>query len=110
MISFDGESTDSIATKKDTLIFIKDILEEKNDSISKLPDAEQQNLRRMENYKMQMKMDSDKNELRFNLAVDFKSIEDANYSLDTKTIEVTRSFLAYMKDPNILDLEIELEK
>ncbi len=203
MMAFGGESTDSIATKKDTLIFIKDILEEKKDSISKLPEAEQQKLRRMENYKMRMKMDSDKNELLFNLAVDFKSIEEANnllegfgdsmslmpstgedskfdaeegssdaiavdysfkrgkfkrnayikdeqkhkmqidsmkgseswlenmkytlkytfprkivkssiddatYSLDAKTIEVTRSFVAYMKDPNVLDLEVELEK
>ncbi len=38
------------------------------------------------------------------------SIDDATYSLDAKTIEVTRSFVAYMKDPNVLDLEIELEK
>ena len=203
MMAFGGEFKDSIATKKDTIIFIKDILEEKKDSISKLPEAEQQKLRRMENYKMRMKMDSEKNELLFNLAVDFKSIEkangllegfgdsmslmpstgedlkfdsdqassdaiavdysfkrgkfkrdayikdkekhkmqvdslkgsetwlqnmkytlkytfprkivkssieDATYSLDAKTIEVTRSFVAYMKDPNVLDLEIELEK
>lgn len=38
------------------------------------------------------------------------SIDDATYSLDAKTIEVTRSFVAYVKDPNVLDLEIELEK
>ena len=204
MMAFGGESTDSIATKKDTLIFIKDILEEKKDSISKLPESEQQKLRMMEDYKMRIKMDSEKNELLFNLAVDFKSIEEANnllegfddsmslmpstggdlnfdsddevrsdaiavdysfkrgkfkrnayikdeqkyqiqidslkgseswlqnmnytlkytfprkivkssiddatYSLDAKTIEVTRSFIAYMKDPNVLDLEVELEK
>jgi hypothetical protein len=203
MMAFGGESTDSIATKKDTLIFIKDILEEKKDSISKLPQAEQKKLRRMKNYEMRMKIDSEKDELLFNLAVDFKSIEratgllegfgdsmslmpsagedlkfdseqgksdaigvdysfkkgmfkrdafikdeqkykmqidslkgseswlqnmkytlkytfprkivkssidDATYSLDAKTIEVTRSFIAYMKDPDILDLEVELEK
>jgi hypothetical protein len=203
MIAFGADSTDSIAIKKDTLIFIKDILEEKKDSISKLPEAEQRKLRRMENYEMRMKMDSEKNELLFNLGVSFKSIEkangllegfgdsmslmpntgedlkfdadqgnsdaiavdysfkkgkfkreayikdeqmhkmqvdslkgseswlqnmkytlkytfpkkivkssidDATYSLDVKTIEVTRSFVAYIKDPNVLDLEIELEK
>jgi hypothetical protein len=38
------------------------------------------------------------------------SIKDATYSLDAKTIEVSRSFIAYMKDPNVLDLEVELEK
>jgi|TARA_R110002110_G_scaffold64434_11_gene178059 hypothetical protein len=204
MMAFGGETSDSIATKKDTLIFIKDILEEKKDSISKLPKVEQQKLRRMENYEMRMKIDSENDELLFNLAVNFKSIEkangllegfsdsmslmpntgadlkfdvddevssdaiavdysfkrskfsrdayindeekhkmqldslegseswlqnikytlkytfprkivkssidDATYSLDAKTIEVTRNFVAYMKDPNILDLEIELEK
>ena len=38
------------------------------------------------------------------------SIEDATYSLDAKTIEVSRSFIDYMKDPNVLDLVVELEK
>ncbi|NND62934.1 MAG: hypothetical protein HKN48_07035 [Flavobacteriaceae bacterium] len=37
------------------------------------------------------------------------SIEDAKFSLDGKTIEVERSFIDYMKDPNVLDLTIELE-
>lgn len=203
MMAFGGEVTDSIAMKKDTLIYLKDILDEKKDSISKLSKEEQQKLRRLENYEMRMKIDSDTNEMLFNLAVNFKSIEkangllegfgdsmslmpntgedlnfdadqgnsdaigveysfkknkfkrdayikdeqkhkmqvdslkgseswlknmkytlkytfpkkivkssidDATYSLDAKTIEVTRSFVAYVKDPNVLDLEIELEK
>ena len=38
------------------------------------------------------------------------SIEDATYSLDGKTLEVERSFLDYLKDPDILDLEVELEE
>ncbi|PVW12163.1 hypothetical protein [Marixanthomonas spongiae] len=37
------------------------------------------------------------------------SIENANYSLDGKTIIVQRSFLDYFKDPDILDLQITLE-
>lgn len=37
------------------------------------------------------------------------SVEDATYSLDGKTIEFERSFLEYMKDPDVLDLEVELE-
>ncbi|PQB05005.1 hypothetical protein [Aureitalea marina] len=37
------------------------------------------------------------------------SAKDAKLSLDGKTIEVDRSFLAYFKDPDILDLEVELE-
>lgn len=38
------------------------------------------------------------------------SVEDATYSLDGKTIEFERSFLEYLKDPNVLDLEVELEQ
>ncbi len=38
------------------------------------------------------------------------SAGDATYSLDGKTIEMQRSFLDYMKNPDVLDLEIELEK
>jgi len=38
------------------------------------------------------------------------SIENATYSLDGKTIEVEAVFTDYFKNPDILDLEIELEK
>ncbi len=38
------------------------------------------------------------------------SAEDATLSLDGKTLELERSFLEYMKDPDVLDLEVELEK
>lgn len=38
------------------------------------------------------------------------SAEDAKLSLDGKTIELERSFLEYLKNPDILDLEVELEK
>jgi hypothetical protein len=38
------------------------------------------------------------------------SVKDAKLSLDGKTIEIERSFLAYLKNPDILDLEVELEK
>lgn len=37
------------------------------------------------------------------------SAEDAKLSLDGKTIEVERSFLEYFKNPDALDLEVELE-
>lgn len=38
------------------------------------------------------------------------SVTDATYSLDGKTIVVERSFLDYLRDPDVLDLEVELEK
>lgn len=37
------------------------------------------------------------------------SVEDATFSLDGKTLELQRSFLAYLKDPDVLDIEVELE-
>jgi len=37
------------------------------------------------------------------------SSEDATYSLDGKTIELKRTFLEYIKNPDVLDLEVELE-
>ncbi len=37
------------------------------------------------------------------------SVEDATYSLDGKTIEFERSFIDYMKNPDVMDLEIETE-
>jgi len=37
-------------------------------------------------------------------------VEDATYSMDGKTIELQRSFITYLKNPDVLDLEIELEK
>lgn len=37
------------------------------------------------------------------------SIDDARYSMDGRTIEIQRTFLEYLRDPDVLDLEIELE-
>ncbi len=37
------------------------------------------------------------------------SVDDATYSLDGKTIELERTFVEYMKNPDVLDLEVELE-
>ncbi len=38
------------------------------------------------------------------------SVEDATYSLDGKTMELERNFLDYMRNPDVLDIEVELEK
>lgn len=37
------------------------------------------------------------------------SVEDATFSLDGKTIEIQRPFLDYFKNPDVLDVEVELE-
>jgi len=38
------------------------------------------------------------------------SIQDAMFSLDRKTIEIRRKFTAYFKNPDVLDVEVILEK
>ncbi len=195
---------DSVATKLDTIISMKTFLEEKKDSISQLSEEKQMQLKKLENYKIQTLMDTEKGEMIFNMFTDFNSIDEANdifnglgqtkslmpsmgdhdamnsdeedekdiigvsysyknkkfsrdsyikdvakhkqevdslkktesfmgamryklkysfpskivkssienasYSLDGKTIEVEASFVDYFKNPDILDLEVELEK
>ncbi len=72
--------------------------------------------------KYQMQMDSIKDVESFMSGMTYKlkytfpkkikksSVEDATYSLDGKTIEMERSFIDYIKNPDIMDLEVELEK
>lgn len=203
MMAFGAMASDSVVTQIDTLISMKKILEEKKDSISQLSKAEQERMKKMENYQIRMVMNSETSELSLNLFSDFKSVDetndimdgfgntsgylpsmgadininkddssadvmgvsyqykngkfkrdayikskekhkaqvdsmksaeswmssmkyhlkytfprkivkssikDATYSLDGKTIEVERSMVEYMKDPDVLDLEVVLEK
>lgn len=202
MMAFGGEmSQDSTFTKQDTIVSLKEIFEEKKDSISKLSKAEQKRLKSIENYKIHMVSDPDENKLIVDVFSDFKDVseannlmqgfeqtesllpgnksagadddspesellgvsytfkkgvfkrdafikdeerhksqldslkqaesfmssmkykikytfprrikkasaEDATYSLDGKTIELERNFLDYFKNPDVLDLEVELE-
>lgn len=202
MMAFGGEmSQDSTFTKQDTIVSLKEIFEEKKDSISKLSKAEQKRLKSIENYKIHMVSDPKENMLIVDVFSDFKDVseannlmqgfeqtesllpgnksagadddspesellgvsytfkkgvfkrdafikdeerhksqldslkqaesfmssmkykikytfprrikkasaEDATYSLDGKTIELERNFLDYFKNPDVLDLEVELE-
>ncbi len=78
MMAFGGMGEDTTVIKMDTLVALKDYLEEKKDSIAQLPMAEQKRLKRMENFKMRMYADSDVNEMLLDVFVDFNSIEEAN--------------------------------
>jgi len=201
MMAFGGMTDDTTTFKMDTLVSMKEFLAEKKDSISQLPAAEQQKLKKMESFNIRMFADSDTNEMVMDVFTNFKSIEEANdimngleqtsnfmsgvgdvkvekdesssdamgvnysyengvfkrdayiknvekhkqqidsigqaesfmssakyrlkytfprkikktsnneatFSLDGKTVEVEASFIAYMKDPDVLDLEVELE-
>jgi hypothetical protein len=204
MMAFGAMGADTTVIKMDTIINIKDILIEKKDSIATLSAEQQQRYKAMENYSLNLKMDSEAGIMVFDMHTNFKniseannlmngleksgdfipgmsgmevkneesensssvtgvsytytngsfkrdnfiidkekhkkqvdsmqsaesfmssmkyklkytfpkkikksSIEDATYSLDGKTIEIERAFIDYFKNPDILDLEIELEK
>jgi hypothetical protein len=198
----DAFSNDSSLVRTDSIIYMKDMLIEKKDSISKLPKAEQQKLKKLENFSFRTVMDPKSSKMFFTIATDFQkidqanelmsamensgsfmqgtgsdvkvgsdddsggivgvnytfkkgkfkrdayirdetkhkaqidsmkqaeafmggaiyrlkytfpkkikkvSVEDATFSLDGKTMEFERSMLEYMKDPDILDVEVELE-
>ncbi|MDC7995913.1 hypothetical protein [Altibacter sp. HG106] len=46
----------------------------------------------------------------FPKAIKQSSAEDAMYSLDRKTVQITRKFIDYMTNPDVLDLEVVLEQ
>ena len=201
MMAFSQMMPDSSMTKFDTVVYMKDFLEEKRDSIRKLPADEQARLMAMEDYRFRTVMDPETEVFFFDMITDFKSVDelgnlmeafersgdffqgsdeneietsessggaigvrfsfsngrfvrdayikdeakhkaqldslktaesfmsgvrytlkytfprkiksasadDARLTLDGRTIELDRSFLAFMRDPDLLDLEVELE-
>ncbi len=84
-ISFDGSELmkmggDKISEGKeeiiDSTIVFKDFLEEKKDSISKLPPDEQKKLKRLENFKMHMVMNSASQEMSFDMYSKFNKVSE----------------------------------
>lgn len=83
MMSLGGEmSSDSTLVKQDTIIAFKDFLVEKRDSIVTLPMAEQERLKALENYKLHMLVDPDKNQMLMDFFIDFNDISEANNLLE----------------------------
>lgn len=79
MMAFGGAAvTDSMTVKMDTVISMKQFLEEKKDSISQLSANEQQKLRKLENYNIHMKMNSETSEMVYDISTKFKDISEAN--------------------------------
>ena len=69
---------DSTEQKIDSVFSFKQIFEEKKDSISKLPQAEQEKLKLLEDYQLHMLMDADTGEMVYTIFTDFNSVTDAN--------------------------------
>ena len=79
MMAFGGMSEMVTAeSKMDTVIYIKDFLEEKKDSISKLSQADQQKLKKLENYKVNINIDSEEKIMKYDISIDFKKVSEAN--------------------------------
>ena len=60
----------------DTIVFFKDILEEKKDSISKLAKEEQILLKSLEYLKLHMQVDEENGKMLMDFVMDFKSISE----------------------------------
>ncbi|AFL80204.1 hypothetical protein Aeqsu_0696 [Aequorivita sublithincola DSM 14238] len=79
MMAFGGAAMmDSGVVKVDTIIYIKQYLEEKKDSISKLSKSEQEKLKKLENFNIHMKMNSETSEMTYDISTKFKNISEAN--------------------------------
>ncbi|MEL6810348.1 MAG: hypothetical protein AAFP76_03315 [Bacteroidota bacterium] len=81
----------------------------KRDGFIKDKQAQQQQLDSMQS--MMAFMGEMKYRLKYTFPRRIKSasVQDAMLSMDGKTIEVERKFSDYFKDPDVLDLEVELE-
>lgn len=201
MMAFQGASEDSIAVDMDTIISMKQFLQEKKDSIATLSKVEQEKLKKIENYNVHILIEHETPKMLLDVFIDFKnvgeandlmkgldrgsafvpgvtmdsemegddspdvvgvsysykkgkfkrdayiidkelhkqqvdsmksaeafmsemryklkytfprkiiksSVKDATYSLDGKTIVIERNFVEFMKNPDLLDLEVEIE-
>lgn len=70
------ELGDKEEKRMDSTIVFKDFLEEKKDSISKLSKADQEKLKALENFTMNMMMDPETKEMKFDLITDFKNVNE----------------------------------
>src|SRR5690606_26782341 len=83
MMAFGGSAmVDSTVMKMDTIVYMKQFLEEKKDSISKLSVSEQQKLKKMENFNIHIKMDSETSEMIYDISTNFKNVNEANDMLN----------------------------
>ncbi len=83
MMALGGKTlSDSAPMKIDTIINIKQFLEEKKDSISKLSAAEQHKLKKLKNFDIEMKINSETSELIYDISTKFNDISQANNMLN----------------------------
>lgn len=79
MMAFGGSQMgDSALVEMDTIIYVKQFLEEKKDSIAMLSKEQQLKLKKLENYNIRIKVDSESSEMIYNLSTTFKTVSEAN--------------------------------
>lgn len=105
-VDLDGSSLmammpkDSLKNEKsmDSTFTFKQLLADNKDSIAKLPISEQQQLKKLENFKMRMQMNQEQKQFLFSLQTNFKSVSElqdamvainAMSSLQNKTNKAT---------------------
>lgn len=82
MMALGAMGADTEQMKMDTIVTMKQFLEEKKDSIAKLSKEEQLKLKRLENYIIRVKVDSEKSEMFYDVSTKFKSVGEANDMLN----------------------------
>lgn len=91
-IFFDGSELMAMAGEEmqknneepiDSLIYFKDFLEEKKDSIAQLPEEEQAKLKKLEPFTMHMLMNPEEKLMRFDLSSEFDQIDEVNDAFNT---------------------------
>lgn len=91
-INFDGSQLMEMAGDEmskenekaiDSLIYFKDVLEEKKDSISKLSEEEQASLKKLEKFAMHMLMNPEAKEMKFEIFTNFKSVKELDDVFDS---------------------------
>lgn len=76
------QMTDSVPVKVDTIIYVKQFLVEKKDSIANLSKLEQEKLRKLENYIVHIKMNTESSEMIYEVSTFFKNVSEANNILN----------------------------
>lgn len=82
----------------------------KRDAFIKDPKMHQQQLDSMQQTASFLSGITYKINYTFPRKVKSASVQDATLSLDGKTLQFERNFLEYFKNPDVMDLEVELEK
>lgn len=79
MMAFGDEALqDSSAVKMDTIINVKQFLEEKKDSIALLSKEKQMKLKKMERFNIRVIIDSETSEMKYSTLTSFKDVSEAN--------------------------------